>query len=117
MVSAFGNFALQIDEICSTKITIFLIVARRTTPHERGWRTKPVKVKFRETESWPASSSVGSTGRAEASFGVMSPPCLPIDDETTIPAICAKKPVISNAGTFGDLYDGMWKMEQIFWLT
>jgi hypothetical protein len=40
----------------------------------------------------------------------MSPPRLPIDGGTTISVICRKKPMISKAGIFDGLYDGMWKI-------
>ncbi|MER9115998.1 hypothetical protein NKH93_05180 [Mesorhizobium sp. M0954] len=49
-----------------------------------------------------------------AGQGVMSPPRLPIDGGTVISAICQKKPMISKAGTFGGLYDGMQKPKKHF---
>jgi hypothetical protein len=51
---------------------------------------------------------------AEVTFGVMSPPRLPIDGGTTISAICQKKPMISKAGIFDGLYDGMRKSRNYF---
>jgi hypothetical protein len=44
----------------------------------------------------------------------MSPPRLPIDGGTTTSAICRKKPMISKAGTFDGLYDGIWKSRKYF---
>jgi hypothetical protein len=52
--------------------------------------------------------------RAEVTFGVMSPPRLPIDSGTTISAICQKKPMISKAGILDGLYDGIWKLIKYF---
>jgi hypothetical protein len=44
----------------------------------------------------------------------MSLPCLLIDGGTTIFAMCRKKPMISKAGTFDGLYDGMRKTGKYF---
>jgi hypothetical protein len=51
--------------------------------------------------------------RAEVTFGVMSPLRLPIDG-TTSSAICPKKPMISKAGIFDGLCDGMRKSRKYF---
>jgi len=44
----------------------------------------------------------------------MSPPRLSIDGGTTIFAICQKKPMISKAGIFDGLYDGIQKSKKYF---
>jgi hypothetical protein len=44
----------------------------------------------------------------------MPPLRLPIDGGTTISAICQKKPMISKAGTFDGLYDGIRKSIKYF---
>jgi hypothetical protein len=52
--------------------------------------------------------------RAEATLEVTSSACLPTDGGTTISAICRKKPMISKAGTFDGLHDGMRKNGKYF---
>jgi hypothetical protein len=42
----------------------------------------------------------------------MPPPCLAIEGGTTISAICRKKPMISIAGIFDGLHDGIQKMKK-----